>query len=259
MHGLDFHEYLPDEEIPVVVSLHLPLSWYEQAALRFVEPNVHLVCVSESHAATATPRVHIDHVIPNGIELSQFHLRKSKSNYAVVMSRICPEKGVHLAIEAAERSDLDLIIAGSVFDYPEHREYFESVIAPRLSQRIRFIGPIGGKRKAHLLAGARCLIIPSLAPETSSLVAMEALASGTPVVAFPNGAVREIISSGRTGFLVDSVEEMAQSLARSGEIDNQLCRREAEQRFSSEKMVSRYFEIYSSVLRPESIPELQAA
>jgi glycosyltransferase involved in cell wall biosynthesis len=259
MHGLDFPECLPEEGIPVVVSLHLPLSWYQQSALRSITPNIHLVCVSKSQAATAMPGVRIDRIIPNGIDLSQFHPSKRKSDYAVVMSRMCPEKGVHLAIEAAERAGVNLIIAGSVFEYREHREYFDSAIAPRLSSRIRFIGPVGGDRKAHLLAGARCLIVPSLAPETSSLVAMEALASATPVIAFPNGAMRELISFGRTGFLVDSVEEMAEAIGKAGQIETQTCRREAEQRFSSESVASHYFDLYSSVLTSESIPELQAA
>jgi glycosyltransferase involved in cell wall biosynthesis len=175
------------------------------------------------------------------------------------MSRVCPEKGLHLAIDAAEKADVDLTIAGSVFEYPEHRKYYDSMIAPRLNSRIRFIGPVGAARKAHLLAGARCLLVPSLAPETSSLVAMEALASGTPVIAFRSGALTEILANGRTGFLVNDAEQMAHTIPRAGAISWDECRRVAEQRFSSDRMAAQYFDLYRSLRRPEKIPELQVA
>lgn len=259
MHGLDFHEYLPDREIPVVVSLHLPLTWYTPDALRFLPPNISLVCVSKSQARSAPPEVQIDRVIPNGVDLSHFHPGKRKSNYAVVIGRICPEKGLHLAIEAAERARVPLIIAGSVFEYPEHRAYFDSMIQPRLSSSIRFIGPIGGARKASLLSGARCLLVPSLAPETSSLVAMEAIASGTPVIAFPNGALPEIVTHGRTGFLVNSAEQMAEAISEVDLISPGECRREAERRFSSGRMIAEYLELYYSASHHPAIPELRAA
>lgn len=259
MHGLDFHEYLPDAEVPVVVTLHLPLRWYAPDALRFAGPDLTLVCVSKSQAGTASKGVVIGAVIPNGVELARFHSARRKADYAVVVSRICSEKGIHLAIDASERAGIDLIIAGAVFDYPEHRDYFESMIRPRLNSRVRFIGPVGGARKADLLAGARCLLIPSLAPETSSLVAMEAMASGTPVIAFPNGALTEIVTPGRTGFLVRNTEEMAEAISTVHSIDSKECRREAERRFSSERMCREYLELYRSVATDIPVTELQAA
>jgi glycosyltransferase involved in cell wall biosynthesis len=258
MHGLDFYEYLPDCDMPIVVSLHLPLIWYSPEAFRFVKPSVSFVCVSESQAKTAPAGVRV-RVVPNGVDLHSFHVSRRKSGYAVAMSRVCPEKGLHLAIDAAEKADVDLTIAGSVFEYPEHRKYYDSMIAPRLNSRIRFIGPVGAARKAHLLAGARCLLVPSLAPETSSLVAMEALASGTPVIAFRSGALTEILANGRTGFLVNDAEQMAHTIPRAGAISWDECRRVAEQRFSSDRMAAQYFDLYRSLRRPEKIPELQVA
>jgi glycosyltransferase involved in cell wall biosynthesis len=258
MHGLDFHDYLPDCSVPVTVTLHLPLSWYERDALRSLPSNVWLVCVSNAQAGTAPPGVRIDRVVPNGIELARFRPWRRKSNYAVVMSRICPEKGIHLAIDAAERAGIELRIAGSVFEYAEHREYFESMIRPRLSNRIRFIGSVGSARKANLLAGARCLLVPSLAPETNSLVAMEAMAAGTPVIAFAVGALPEIISDGCTGFLVDSIEEMAEAIGKVDSISPAICRREAEERFSSRRMFREYLSLYESVVK-RTATKLQAA
>lgn len=259
MHGVDFSEYLPWTEIPVVVTLHLPLSWYAPHALRFVRPNLALVCVSKSQAQTASIGVPISDVIQNGVELQRFRSKKKHGRYAVVMTRICPEKGIHLAIEAAERASMDLLIAGAVFEYPEHREYFESVIRPNLNSRVRFLGAVGGARKAELLSGACCLLVPSVAPETSCLVAMEAMASGTPVIAFPVGAVPEIVTHGRTGFVVENAGEMAGAIAAVNSISAAECRREAEQRFSASRVFAQYLELYRSILKRQPVRELQAA
>src|SRR5207248_2989597 len=230
LHGLDFSEYLPDSDIPVIVTLHLPLEWYARDALQDSGLNITRVCVSSSQARRALAGTRIDCVIPNGIDLTRFRPARKKGNYAVVIGRICPEKGFNLAIDAAQRAGIDLVLAGTVFEYPEHRQYFDSKIAPHLSDTIHYIGAVGGERKARLLAGARCLLIPSLVAETSSLVAMEAMASGAPVVAWRNGALPEIIQDGRTGFVVDSVEQMAHAITVAESIRPEICRREAEQR-----------------------------
>lgn len=259
MHGLDFFEYLPQRETPIVVSLHLPLSWYAPGVLISVPSNVSFVCVSKSQVNTVPPGMRVRRVIANGIEIPKFGPAKKRSSYALVMTRICPEKGIHLAIEAAEKAGVELIIAGTVFDYAEHRAYFDSMVKPRLNESIRFIGPVGGNRKARLLAGARCLLAPSLAPETSSLVAMEAMASGTSVIAFPNGALSEIVTHGRTGFLVSDAREMSEAIDHAGSISTELCRREAETRFSSRRMCNEYFDLYRSQMSARALPEARAA
>jgi glycosyltransferase involved in cell wall biosynthesis len=109
----------------------------------------------------------------------------------------------------------------------------------------RFIGPVGVSRKRRLLAGARCLLVPSLVPETSSLVTMEALACGTPVVAFPSGALPEIIEDGRTGFLVEGPREMARAMRHVEYIDREACRRAARDRFSAHRMIGGYMQLYT--------------
>ena len=258
MHGLDFYGYLPSPPVPIVVSLHLPLSWYGVDALCRLQPGVTLVAVSESQARTAPADVRINAVVPNGVNLSHFRPQKRKSDYALVIARICPEKGLHLAIDAAERAGVPLIIAGSVFDYSEHRDYFDSMVLPRLNERIRFVGLVGGVRKANLLAGARCLLVPSLAPETSSLVAMEAMASGTPVVAFPSGALPEVVSHRRTGFLVNDAEEMAEAIFGCNSIASEVCRHEAELKFSSARMFAEYLDLYRTATRSEVEAQLEA-
>jgi len=118
---------------------------------------------------------------------------------------------------------------------------------------------MGGDRKSELLAGARCLLLASHAEETSSLVAMEALASGTPVIAWRRGALGEIVVHGKTGWLVSSVEEMESAIRRTMEIDKFECRQEAERRFSSRKMVDGYVSLYRSLVAGKVAQELQAA
>lgn len=175
------------------------------------------------------------------------------------MGRICAEKGVHLAIDAAEQASVKLLIAGTVFDYPEHREYFETMIRPRLGRNAVLIRAVGGRRKAHLLAGAKCLLIPSQARETSSLIAMESMASGTPVIAWRSGALPEIICEGSTGFIASSVEEMASAIGHVSGLSSAACRGEAERKFSSARMISSYLDLYSDLTMSDATVEMQAA
>src|SRR3954454_20373589 len=115
----------------------------------------------------------------------------------------------------------------------------------------RFLRAIGLARKRRLLSAARCLLVPSLAPETSSLVAMEALACGTPVVAFPSGALVDIVEEGRTGFLVKDEREMAEAIDAAGSLNPAACRESAKRRFSLERVVKQYFELYLNLARDQ--------
>jgi glycosyltransferase involved in cell wall biosynthesis len=142
---------------------------------------------------------------------------------------------------------IPLVLAGQVFAYEAHQQYFETMIRPRLAGMHRFIGPVGQLRKNDLLAGARCVLVPSLVDETSSLVAMEALACGTPVVAFRRGALVEIVEDGCTGFLVDSPAQMAQAILAAGQLSSNLCRERAERNFSAARMIREYFSLYESL------------
>ena len=157
-----------------------------------------------------------------------------------------------MGIAAAREAGVPLILAGEVFQYPNHQRYFQEEIRPRLGGNVRFLGSLGLAPKRRLLAAARCLVVPSRIAETSSLVAMEALACGTPVVAFRAGALPDLIAHGRTGFLVSDVHEMARALRDVEAIDPAECRREAERRFSSELMISRYFDLYRQLV-PQAV------
>jgi CelD/BcsL family acetyltransferase involved in cellulose biosynthesis/glycosyltransferase involved in cell wall biosynthesis len=245
LHGVDFDAYLPalDGAGPaILVTLHLPPSFYAPGALAR-RAGVRYVCVSRSQRATC-PIVDAV-VVPNGIDLARFRPRGLVGRYALALGRVCPEKGFHLALDAARVAGVPLLLAGQVFGYDSHRRYFAREIVPRLGRDRRFLGPVGLPRKRRLLAGARCVVIPSEVPETSSLVAMEALASATPVVAAPVGALPEIVEHGHTGLLARGVAELAEALrAVGGAIDRRTCRRAAEARFDEAAMIDRYVGLY---------------
>lgn len=256
LHGLDFHEYLPpfsdddgdDGCVPALVTLHLPPAWYPPEIFRLRRPRTLLHCVSETQRRFCPPAVTPLPVIPNGVPVDRFNLRISKRNFVFSLGRICPEKGFHLALDAALLARTPMLLAGEVFRYPAHEDYFHQEIAPRLGGRRRFIGPVGFERKRRLMAAARCLLAPSLAQETSSLVAMESLASGTPVIAFPSGALAEIIEDGVTGFLVNDEREMAEAIRAAGSLDPNVCRETARSRFSAARMIERYFDLYKRLI-----------
>jgi glycosyltransferase involved in cell wall biosynthesis len=248
MHGVDFYEYLPSSGVPVLATLHLPVSFYPRAIFELLRPDTYLHCVSES-ARQAVPKYgRVLATIENGIPLELYPDRPAvKAGYCLALGRICPEKGFHLALEAARRAGMPLWLAGKVFPYREHQRYFEEELSPYLTWPHRFVGPVDLAQKKRLLRRARCLLAPSLASETSSLVAMEAMACGTPVIAFPAGALAELLEDGRTGFLVRGVEEMAEAIARVGVIDRRQCRRAAMERFSGERMAGRYLTLYEEL------------
>jgi glycosyltransferase involved in cell wall biosynthesis len=247
MHGIDFHAYLPPPGPPVLVTLHLPPEWYPPEAFQPERPNTFLHCVSASQRARCPSGAKLLPDLPNGVALDGLVACHCRRRFAVALGRICPEKGFHIALDAARRAGVPLLLAGQTFPYEAHETYLAREIVPRLDRSRRFIGPIGPERKRRLLSAARCLLVPSLAPETSSLVAMEALACGTPVIAFPAGALPEIVEHGRTGFIVRDEQEMAEAIHAAARIDPEVCRAAARERFSLDRTVERYFGLYQKL------------
>jgi glycosyltransferase involved in cell wall biosynthesis len=245
MHGNDFFEYPIPPEIPVLVTLHLPPSWYPEA-IWHLPANYLLHCVSETQRLSCPPSLREPlPVIRNGVAISSGPRFQRKRNFALMLSRICPEKNLHEGIDAARLANTPVLLGGQVFPYADHLRYMREQIDPRLDAAARWVGPLNGRRKQRLLEAARCLLLPSLAPETSSLVAMEAIAAGTPVIAYPSGAFPEVVEHGRTGFLVRNVTEMAAAITRASEIDPAECRAVARSRFPLSHMVDQYIDLYT--------------
>jgi glycosyltransferase involved in cell wall biosynthesis len=251
MHGVDFPNYVPKHaDVPILATLHLWPAAYPASIFTSLPQNVHLQCVSEPQQRACPPGART-FVIRNGIDTAAFFAAPVRSNIALVLGRVCPEKGVHVAIDAARAAGLPIVIAGSVFPYPAHQQYFDREIVPRLGAGVRFIGPVTGRAKRELLAAARCLVLASVVPETSSLGAMEALASGAPVVALRSPALEELIEDGRTGWLVGSAGELARALTRVDTLSSEACRAAARARCSIDRMASEYLAAYERLARHE--------
>lgn len=255
MHSLDFWRYLPSGNVPLLATLHLPPDWYPEEVFDLHRPNFHLNCVSKAQRQACPRSTRMLPHIDNGVDVDRLHTNLNKGEFAVALGRVCPEKGLHIAIDAARAAGVPLLLAGEVYRYQAHEQYFREEIEPRLDGARRFIGPAGFRKKRRLLTKARCLLIPSLVAETSSLVAMEALSCGTPVIAFPSGALPEIIEDGRTGFIVQNEREMAGALTAVRFIDPEVCRQTARERFSAARMTRRYIDLYVKQASRRVLPE----
>jgi glycosyltransferase involved in cell wall biosynthesis len=249
VHGLDFAFYLPPPGPLLVVTLHLPPAWYPAEVFVLRRPRTHLVCVSTDQRRRCPAASDVVCVVENGVDLDTLRPAASgtRQPHAVALGRICPEKGFHRALAACRRAGVPMLLAGAVFPYPDHESYFRERIVPLLDDARRFLGPVGLVEKQRLLATARCVLVPSDVPETSSLVAMEALACGTPVITSGAGALAEIVEHGSTGFIVADEDGMAAALHRVHALDPGACRRAAEQRFAADVMAARYVELYRSL------------
>jgi glycosyltransferase involved in cell wall biosynthesis len=250
LHGHDFAAYLPAPGPVVLATLHLPATWYHPRVLALSRPRTHLSCVSHSQrrgfpSATELP------IIENGVDLEALRPKPKLGRHVLALGRVCPEKAFHRALDAARLAEVPMLVAGEVFAYADHLRYFETHMRPRLDGERRFLGPVGLRRKRELLAGARCLLVPSEVPETSSLVAMEALSCGTPVITFGAGALAELVEHGRTGFVVADELEMADAIGRVASLDRNACRAAAERRHGDVRMVADYLALYGRLLATE--------
>lgn len=181
----------------------------------------------------------------NGIDHDLYPFSQQGGSDLVFLGRIHPDKGLHLALEVAQRSGRRLLVGGIVQD----QNYFDEHLAPRLGEQVVFLGPLDVKQKNELFSRAYALLHLNTIPERFGLVLAEANAAGVPVIAMDLGSPREVIEDGVTGFLVNSVEEAVVALHRVPEIDRRACHERVAQRFSIEAMVKGYEKVYAQILR----------
>mgnify|MGYP001183745784 CR=1 FL=1 len=235
---------------PTLLTLHLPPALYPPDHLHDAPPNLHLVCVSRTQHAALAPvlppglcsRLH--GWISNGIATESFASQAVRADYLLFLGRICPEKAPHLAIELARRLRRPLVLAGSIYPFAAHRDYARRAIFPHLGATITWVPNPNARDKRRLLAAAAAVVIPAQLEETSSLVAMEAAASGAPVLAFSRGALPELVRHGETGFLGDTVDDLARHAAHLSRINSRHCRQAAQRRFTAQRMVNRYAALF---------------
>jgi glycosyltransferase involved in cell wall biosynthesis len=223
----------------------LPLTY----SLKKYNAGGHYVAISE---ADKSPELDYVATIHHGIDISKFHFSGGKGEYLLFFGRIHPEKGVHEAIQVAQRAGKKLVIAGIVQD----REYFESRVEPYLDgDRVEYLGVIGPAQRSDVLGRAVALLHLISFEEPFGLSLVEAMACGTPVIAFGRGSIPEIIMDGKTGFIVEDVEQAVQAVAKVRSLDRSACREDVEQRFSQTRMVSDYMRVYREILKMEASHE----
>lgn len=245
-------------DVPVLATLNLPRSFYPDDAFQRVPHNVSFNCVSQTQAPSFADIPKMLGVVPNGMPLERFPYTSRKEEYLVWLGRICEEKGLHVALDVAERAGMPLVVLGPSYLYARDKEYFDERVAPRLTSSVKFIGSPTFEQKIAVLRHAKALLMPSLLAETSSLVSMEAMACGTPVVAFGNGALPEVIRDGVTGYIVNTVEQMVEAIPRLCRLRPAAGRVHVERNHSATTMASEYEELYAA-LSTRAVPSIAAA
>jgi glycosyltransferase involved in cell wall biosynthesis len=221
---------------PTVHTLHGPFTDQTSMLYRRIARRHWFVAISNSQQAMGPPNLRWAGVVYNGIPLDRYRLQEDKEDFLFFLGRADEEKTPHLAIEAARR-------AGR-----RERRYWAEQVEPLLGEDVEVRGECDQTQKTQLLARAAALLFPIQWPEPFGLVMTEAMACGTPVIAWRNGSVPEVIADGETGFVVDSVEEMAAAVDRVGELDPHAMRARVKEQFSAEAMVVGYERIYQRVL-----------
>jgi len=232
--------------LPIVGTAHGPFNadlydFYDHVARRHS-----LVCISEHQRSTA-PDVPVRRVIHHGIEAETFPFGEGRGGYALFLGRMARDKGVHRAAAACRKAGVPLRIVAKMREPAEHL-YFVEEVEPLLSAEITYMGEVPHNQKIALLADAMALVNPIRWPEPFGLVMTEALACGTPVVTFAEGAAPEIVEDGRTGFLCADDDEMADALVRVPELDRAECRAAVEGHFSARRMVADHLELFAQLL-----------
>jgi glycosyltransferase involved in cell wall biosynthesis len=231
---------------PVLHTVHTPLDEDRRLFLERFRDDVYLSAVSD-HQMSECPKLPWRGRVYDAVDIESFTFSERKGDYLLSIGRISAGKGTDLAIEVALRTHTPLVLAGRV--HPRDSAFFTERVLPHIDgDRVSFLGEIPGDRKRELLAGARALLMPVREPEPFGLVSVEAMASGTPVVGAPRGAVPEVVLDGETGFLVDDVDSMVDAVTRVDEIDPARCRRHVEERFLPGTMVDGYEAIYRELL-----------
>jgi glycosyltransferase involved in cell wall biosynthesis len=191
--------------------------------------------------------------VHHGLPADLYRFHAEPGDYLAFIGRVAPEKRVDRAIEIAKRVGVPLKIAAKVDAID--REYFESVVEPLLRDPlIEYLGEIGEGEKEEFFGNARVLLFPIDWPEPFGLVMIEALACGTPVIAFRGGSVPEVLDDGVTGFIVDDLDDAVAAIRRIGEISRRRCREVFEDRFTAARMASDYVDLYSALLEARQRP-----
>ncbi|MGA7666368.1 MAG: glycosyltransferase family 4 protein, partial [Pseudolabrys sp.] len=210
-------------------------------------PMMPIVSISDDQRRPMPPSLNWMATIDHGLPATLYRFNQKAGSYLAFLGRIAPEKRPDRAIEIAKRAGIPLKIAAKVD--PADQEYFEHVIEPLLDDPlVEFIGEIGDHEKNEFLGNARALLFPIDWPEPFGLVMIEAMATGTPVIAWRKGSVPKVIDEGVTGFVVDSIEDAVRAVGQIGVLDRTAVRQQFEARFTSSQMATKYLAVYEELV-----------
>jgi glycosyltransferase involved in cell wall biosynthesis len=277
--------------VPVVMTLHVPgvhsgvADFHRRNPLTALPASMHFVAISDFQRRQYAGLLPVVATIHHGIDVDEGSIaneRRARDGYLFSIGRLTEVKGQDTAIAVARRTGVKLILAGCVQNKAEDRAYFkrlsesidlvvdvsrhpvgddyyESVMAPILSldKQVIYVGELDGAAKKHWYRHARATLFPVRWGEPFGMVLIESMASGTPVVAFREGAVPEIVKHDETGFVVDSPEAMVEAIAHVDRIDRGACRRHVAARFSVRRMASAYAALYEQLARAPSFAPAQ--
>ena len=232
---------------PTVHTLHGPFTDQTRMLYRRIAHGHWFVAISESQRSMGPPNLGWGGVIYNGIPLDRYPFREDKDDFVFFLGRADEEKAPHLAIQAARRAGRRLVMCVTTKNQRE-QAYWAEQVEPLLGDDVEVRGECDQEQKTDLLGRAAALLFPIQWPEPFGLVMTEAMACGTPVIAWGNGSVPEVVADGETGFIVSSVEEMAAAIAGVGDLDPHVMRARVKERFSAEGMVAGYERVYQQVL-----------
>ncbi len=242
---------------PSVNTLHGRLDIPDLVPLFMEFSEIPVVSISNAQREPL-PWINWQGTVYHGIPENLFTFREAHGGYLAFLGRISPEKRVDRAVEIAKRAGMELKIAAKV-DRAD-REYFETVVKPLLNHPlVEFIGEIGQAEKDDFLGGAYALLFPIDWPEPFGLVMIEAMACGTPVIAYRCGSVPEVMEHGVTGFIVNDLDEAVRAVKRVSSLDRRRCRRVFEERFTSVRMARDYLEVYRRLILQQEALERKVA
>jgi glycosyltransferase involved in cell wall biosynthesis len=247
---------------PLVHTLHGP---FDEDALGFYREHAHkgtIVAISRAQLDDAPAALQDAAVVHNPLDFDEWELSTAPGEHVLWIGRMSPVKGPHRAIQAAREAGVTLVLAGPV--QPGQEEFFAREVEPAIDgDRVRYVGELGGADKVKAYGEARAMLMPIRWAEPFGLVMTEAMACGTPVVAFAEGAAPEVVTDGVTGWIVDDEREMATALGRLDEIDRAACREHAQRAFGLDAALDGYEDVYvhaaASAGRPRRFGRLPAS
>jgi len=235
---------------PVVTTVHGPLNEDLIGIYRALGDRVAIICISQAQHRAA-PDLPVAKIILHGIDASMFPVGDGNGDadgaYCLFLGRMAPDKGAHRAVEVARKAGMRLLMAAKMRE-PSEIRYFTEMVEPLLGPDAVYLGEVPHEQKLELLGGASALLFPIRWNEPFGLVMLEAMACGTPVLAFPEGAAPEVIEDGVTGFLCDDEVAMVDALGRVASINRVDCRAAIEEYFSTNRMVRDHLDLFEDLV-----------